>query len=401
MTPRGRAVLALGLVVYVAAWVFGSRALYPVATGMVFAVALAAAWVGVSARAPNVRRHGAARDVVEGDDVTVALEVEATSALSPPTLVAHETPGRLGERRVELVRVARRRFHGGYELSAVPRGRYPFESVRLTVDDPFGLARAEIVQAEPQALVVYPRLVRLEHLFSDGGAHMQDGRRLLLRRRSGFDLHSVREYAQGESLRNVHWRSTAHRGQLMVKELEDAPRDELAVLLDGDAAAVAGDAPDSTFDVAVRAAGSLLHAQVRHSKRCILVVNSAARETQQVASEAGDWRRALELLAAAEPTGTTPAFALLESSGNAAARALELAVVTSRVDARLVDRLVQRALSRHGVSLVYIEPSSFAGRPAAPEPLLLRLHAAGVAVAVVRRGDDLGAALSPSGAAVA
>ena len=176
----------------------------------------------------------------------------------------------------------------------------------------------------------------------------------------------MREYEQGESLRKVHWRSTAHRGQLMVKELEDAPRDEIAVLLDGDAAVVAGEPPETTFDVAVRAAGSILLAHVRRKRRCVLVLNSAAREEQPVGSEAGDWPRALELLAAAEPTGRTPAFALLEAAGGAVARSLELVVVTSRVDAPLVDRLVQRALSRRGVSLVFVEPASFAGRaPAA------------------------------------
>ncbi|HYA08027.1 MAG TPA: DUF58 domain-containing protein [Gaiellaceae bacterium] len=394
MTPRGRAVLALGLFVYVVAWVFGSRALFPVATGLVFAVAFAVGWVRLASRPPYVRRHGAARATVEGDDVRIELEMEATSTLPPPTLVAHEIPGRLGEHRVELVRVARRRFTGRYQLNRVPRGRYPFETVRLTVEDPFALSRAEIVQGEAQALVVYPRLVALERPFFAGGARAQEGRRLLLRRPSGFDLHSVREHTPGESLRNVHWRSTAHRGQLMVKELEDAPRDETAVLLDGEAAAVVGEQPDSTFDTAVRAAGSLLHAQVRRGRRCVLVVNSAAREVQAVASEAGDWQRALEVLAAAEPTATTPAFALLESGVNPAARSLELVVVTSRVDARLVDRLVQRALSRHGVSLVYVEPASFAGRSAPREPLLLRLQAVGIPVAVVRRGADLAAALS-------
>jgi len=401
MTARGRAVLALGLLVYVAAWVFGSRALYPVAAGLLFAVALAVGWVRLSSRAPHVRRHGAVRATIEGDDVRIELDVEPTSALQPPTLVAHEVPGRLGERRVELVRVARRRFTGRYELKRVPRGRFPFETVRLTVEDPFALARAEIVQGEPQALVVYPRLVALERPFFEAAARAQDGRRLLLRRPSGFDLHSVREHAPGESLRNVHWRSTAHRGQLMVKELEDAPRDEAVVLLDGEAAAVSGEQPDSTFDAAVRAAGSLLHAQVRRGRRCVLVVNSAVREVQSVASEAGDWPRALEALAAAEPTATTPAFALLESGASPAARSLELVVVTSRVDARLVDLLVQRALSRHGVSLVYVEPAGFAGRAAKPEPLLLRLQAIGVPVAVVRRGADLAASLSAREAQIA
>ena len=319
--------------------------------------------------------------------------VEPTSAVAPPTLVAHETLGRLGDRRVELARVGRRRFAGGYELRRVPRGRYAFESVRLSVEDPFGLARTEIVQGGAQALVVYPRLVELDRLFSEGGAHAQEGRRLLLRRPTGFELHSVREYEQGESLQKVHWRSTAHRGQLMVKELEDAPRDEIAVLLDGDAAVVTGEPPETTFDVAVRAAGSILLAHVRRKRRCVLVLNSAAREEQPVASESGGWPRALELLAAAEPTGRTPAFALLESAGSAVARSLELVVVTSRVDAPLVDRLVQRALSRRGVSLVFVEPVSFAGRVPEPEPGLLRLQAAGIPVAVVHRGDDLAAAL--------
>jgi uncharacterized protein (DUF58 family) len=383
MTPRGRAVLALGVVVYAAAWTFGSRALYPVATGLVLAVALSVAWVRLSARPPHVRRHGAARDVFEGDDVRIELEVEQTAPLPPPTLVAHERPGRLGERRVELGRVGRGLRAGGYSLLRVPRGRYAFGSVRLTVEDPFGLARAELVQGEPQALVVYPRLVALERLFSEGGAHVQEGRRLLLRRPTGFELHSVREYVRGESLRAVHWRSTAHHGRLMVKELEDAPRDEVAVLLDG---------REPQFDVAVRAAGSILQAHVRRGRRCVLIVNSAAREAQQIVSE-GDWRRALELLAGAEPTASAPAFALLESSGGVVARSLELIVVTSHLDAPLVDRLVQRVLSRRGVSLVYVGERR--------EPLLLRLQAVGIPVAVVRRGDDLAQALGVREARVA
>jgi uncharacterized protein (DUF58 family) len=390
MTSRGRAVLALGLVVYVAAWVFGSRALYPVAIGLVFAVVLAVGWVRLASRPPHVSRHGAARDVVEGDAVRIELEVRAVSTVAPPTLVAHERPGRLGERRVELRRVARGRYAAGYELERVPRGRYAFDAMRLTIEDPFSLARREIVQGEPQALVVYPRLVPLDRLFSEGGAHAQEGRRLLLQRPTGFELHSVREYADGDSLRKVHWRSTARRGQLMVKELEDAPRDEVAVLLDGDATAGGGE----SFEIAVRAAGSILQAHHRRGRRCALVINSALRESQAIATDA-NWRRALEILAAAEPTARTPAFALLQADGGVAARSLELVVVTSRVDVRLVDRLVQRALSRRGVSLVYVEAAP------GPQPQLLRLQAVGIPVAVVRSGDELAAALSLPEARVA
>ena len=175
----------------------------------------------------------------------------------------------------------------------------------------------------------------------------------------------------------------------MVKELEDAPRDELAVLLDAGAGAV----PGASFDVQVRAAGSILDAFVRRGRRTVLVVNSDRRESQRVHSPATDRARAMEVLAAVEPSGATPASALLAEEASPAARALELVVVTSRVEAALVERLVQRALAHRKTSLVYVDAPTFVGAAAAREPSLLRLQASGVAVAVVRAGEDLAAAL--------
>ena len=130
------------------------------------------------------------------------------------------------------------------------------------LEDAFGLQRAEIPLDAPWTLLVYPRLVELDRLFSEGGTYAQDGRRLLLRRPSGFDLHSVRDYEEGESLRKVHWRSTAKRGELMVKELEDAPRDEVAVLLDGEASAVVGESFDVRFVLPARFCSHRLGADV-------------------------------------------------------------------------------------------------------------------------------------------
>ena len=229
----------------------------------------------------------------------------------------------------------------------------------------------------------------MERLFSESGAHAQDGRRLLLRRPSGFDLHSVREYERGESLRKVHWRTTAKRGQLMVKQLEDAPRDEIAVLLDADATAVSG----GSFDVQVRAAGSILRAHAAHGRRAVLAVNSVARPSVRVSSLDGAWLAALGLLAEAQPDGTRPLVELLALESGPASRALETVVVTARLSGALATKLVQRALAAHGVSVVWIDAPSFAGRPTKVEPELLRLQAAGVAVAVVRRGDSLAAVL--------
>jgi uncharacterized protein (DUF58 family) len=274
-------------------------------------------------------------------------------------------------------------------LERVPRGRYVPERSIAAIEDPFGLARSDVEVAGGGALVVYPRLVGLTGLFSESGAHAQDGRRLLLRRPSGFDLHSVREYEQGESLRKVHWASTARRGQLMVKDLEDSPRDEIAVVLDADEGAVAGE----SFDVQVRAAGSILRTHAGRGRRCVLAINGSPSIHVPVASLEGDWLAALEALAAADPAPVRPLVELLAREGGPVARSLELIVVTARVSAALSRKLAQRAQASHGVSLVWVDSASFAGRPTAVEPELLRLQAVGVPIAVVRAGDDLRAAL--------
>jgi uncharacterized protein (DUF58 family) len=388
LTTRGRFILALGLAVYVVAWAFGSKPLYPVATGLLLVVAVSWVWVRLADRPFEVGRGWGDREHVEGDDVPVIAELQPSGNVMPAAITLVERVGRLGEQRHPLRRHGRR-WSVRYKLERLPRGRYSFADVRAELTDAFGLERAVVELPAPGALLVYPRLDRLQRLFSETGARSHDGRRLLLRRPSGFELHSVREYEQGESLRRVHWPSTARRAQLMVKELEDAPRDEIAVLLDADARSVVGE----SFDVQVRAAGSILESFVRRGRRAVLVIDAERREVQRVHAPTADWRRALELLAAVEPTGTTTASRLLADDNGPIARALDLTVVTARLEPALVDRLLQRAVTRRKVSIVYVEAGSFDGALRRAEPGLLRLQAHGVPVAVVRAGDDLAARL--------
>ena len=398
LTSRGRVVLALGGLTYLAAWAFGSRPLYPVALGLVLAVGGAAAWVRLLNRPMTLHRLLSPGARVAGDDVPVRVELEAEGTLPAPSVVVRERIARLGEHEVALER-AGGRLSGAYVLSSVPRGRYPIESSKAVLEDPFGLERAEVEVSHAEALLVYPRLADVDRLFSEAGGQTPGGKRLLLRRMAGYELHSVREYEQGESLRRVHWPSTARRGELMVKELEDSPRDEGAVLLDADASSVVGEPPETTFELQVRVAGSILRAHARKGRRSSLIVNSHARAYQRVHSLETDWERALELLAAVEPNGRVPAATILADESGPAARALELTVVTAALSPRLCDRLLQRTLAHQTAALVFVDPLTFGAAPPDRQDLrtsaqLMRLERAGVPVAVVGRGDDLAAKLT-------
>ena len=393
LTGRGRVALLFGAVLYVAAWAFGAVPLYPVAVGLVLAAGLARTWIQLAARPMRLARgNWGGPERIEGEEVPVDLELAYEGRLLPAQVTVTDRVAKLGEREVVLARRPGRRLRGRYVVSNVPRGRYRFEETRVLLEDPFGLASAELKLGSTGALLVYPRLVELDDLFTETGSQRQEGRRLLLRRASGFDLHSVREWAEGESLRMVHWPATAHRARLMVKELEDAPRDEVAVLLDAAAGVDVGEPPDSSFETQVRAAGSLIWAHARRGKRAALVVNAASVASHGVGLDEAGLRGALEVLAGVEADGRFPASVLLTEEGSRAARALEVIVVTSRVPIDLVERMISRVSHGLAASLVYVDASSWNGG-AAREPGLLRLQAAGVPVAVVRRGDDLGRAL--------
>jgi len=404
LTDRGRWILALGGGIYLAAWAFGSEALYPIALGLVLAVAAAALWVRYLRRPMQLRRKLGKGERLAGDDVTVSVELDEEGVVPSGALVLRERIARLGERETPLVR-RHGRLRGRYTLRRVPRGRYPVEQAQIVIEDPFGLERVSVDLPTGAAILVYPRLVDLDRLFSESGARTPEGRRLLMRRPSGFDLHSVREYEQGESLRRVHWPSTAKRGQLMVKELEDSPRDETAVLLDADSSVVVGEPADSSFELAVRAAGSILKSHASRGRRAALIVNSARPTYQRVHSFDGEWHRALGILAAVEADGHVPAGNMLADEAGPASRAVELTIVTSALSPRLVERLAHRAMAHHGASLVYVDSATFAAgsstgteRRLPPEAaaLILRLQRAGVPVVVLRRGDDLAARLGVS-----
>ena len=86
-------------------------------------------------------------------------------------------------------------------------------------------------------------------------------------RGGGHELHGVREHQPGESLRGVHWPATAHHGRLMVKEPDDPGGDELAIVLDARASGQIGTAADSSFELAVAAAGALAERAHAESRR--------------------------------------------------------------------------------------------------------------------------------------
>ena len=143
LTDRGRWILAFGGAVYLAAWAFGTTALYPIGLGLVLAVAAAALWVRLLNRPMRVNRTLGKGEHLAGDDIPVRIEIDVGGRMPSGALTVVEHIAKFGE--VETVILSRHgRLRGAYILDAVPRGRYPIEAAKAVLEDPFGLERVEI-----------------------------------------------------------------------------------------------------------------------------------------------------------------------------------------------------------------------------------------------------------------
>lgn len=142
------------------------------------------------------------------------------------------------------------------ELFAVPTQRRavivagPAVSVR---GDELGLLRRTVRWNDPVELFVHPRTARLK---PSAAGLVRDLEGEVTKTITDHDIsfHALRAYEPGDPLRNVHWRSSARTGRLMVRQYEETRRSELVLL---QATASAHYADDDEFELAVSIFASL------------------------------------------------------------------------------------------------------------------------------------------------
>lgn len=373
----------LAVCVLVAAWLVGSTALAVLGIGLGLAALLGWAWKSLVLRSLAIERRPLDATPVEGEPLRVEAVLRGRRWLASGL----EWRDRLGALGDYVVQVGPEGV-ASLVVGRVPRGRYALGPGQLVAHDPFGLVRATIELDARASILVRPRVPELDTLFTDSGGWGEGGRQLRIRRASGLEPHGVREYVEGEPLRAVHWPTSARRGELMVRDLEDAPRDSVAVVLDVDAAGAAGPAGDSSLDDAVRAAAGITRAHAARSRRALLVIGAPTPGVHRIRSLGRDWEDALDALAAVEPARATPLRDLVSPRG-VFGTVPELVVVTARPEI-VIDALIARAAVGRSSALVAIDAPTYAGRgPATTSPSLLRLTGAGVPLAVLRRGASL------------
>jgi uncharacterized protein (DUF58 family) len=299
------------------------------------------------------------------------------------------------------------------------RGRYRLGPVRLFSSDPFGLFPMERDLTPTTNVVVYPLTVNL-HQFALPIGILPGGD--ALRRRTHYvttNASGVRDYAPGDSFSRIHWRSTARRNRLIVKEFELDPLADIWLVVDmavfahlvGGAerhvrprgpgevpswllwAQESYELPDSTEEYAVTIAASLAQFFLRKDRAVGLMAYGQSHEIIQPDRGERQLNRILETLAVLRAEGQVPLRDLVGSETKLVARGTTVIVITPSSDESYL--MTARNLARRGLRVVSIllDPESFGGRSSGAMLHQLLLASNSVSY-LVRCGDDLSAALS-------
>ncbi|MEM9800197.1 MAG: DUF58 domain-containing protein [Planctomycetota bacterium] len=138
-----------------------------------------------------------------------------------------------GARAVGEVPVLRGRVERAIEVPPLPRGIHRVESTCVTSTYPLGLLRRRVRVDGPEEIVVFPTPASTAESASRSAED-------LVRDLLGASVHGagdlqpsgLREHRDGDSLRSIHWRASARRGKLVVREWEGGAAQGLEVVLD-------------------------------------------------------------------------------------------------------------------------------------------------------------------------
>jgi uncharacterized protein (DUF58 family) len=208
------------------------------------------------------------------------------------------------------------------------RGLYQFGPTRLHTSDPFGNFSVTITDPAKATLMVMPPVVPLPPLEIIPGGYSGEGRPIPDAPERTVDASSVREYVPGDSMRLVHWKTTARQAKLFVRLFDGTPASDWWILLDLQAESQVGSGGDSTEEHGIILAASLADRGLRAHRGVGLVVNGKTLDWLPPRTGSGQRWEILRRLALASP-GKTSLGEVLEHARPNLGRNASLLIITA------------------------------------------------------------------------
>lgn len=186
-------------------------------------------------RKPVIERIVAER-LSNGDDNHVKLVIQNRYPFKIQATVIDELPEQFQQRDFSMSFYLKpgETKEQQYTLRPFERGEYKFGHVQLFVSSLLGLAERRFAGANEQMVPVYPSFIRMRQyqLHAEAAQTKEAGNRRLRKIGHSMEFEQVKEYVQGDDVRNINWKATARKTSLMVNSYTDEKSQQVYCIVD-------------------------------------------------------------------------------------------------------------------------------------------------------------------------
>jgi uncharacterized protein (DUF58 family) len=250
----GVTVVTATCLVLLAAWNTGFNLLYLVFAGLASFLILSFFLSRANFRGVSVALDGVAA-VHRDEKLPVTAHIENKKRFLPAVALRVEMTQ--GDRNVSALAVkvpAGGVAHARLDLQFSRRGVYPMPPVRVSTGWPFGLTQKELTIETHYEVIVYPRVGAVRPAVLENLAAHRRAPRIV--RGQGDEFFGLRDYADGDDVRQIAWRVSARRRSLVVREFARHTSRHVVIVFDTHLPETAPDLSDD-FEEAVELVASL------------------------------------------------------------------------------------------------------------------------------------------------
>lgn len=298
------------------------------------------------------------------------------------------------------------RYQWNVQTLCLSRGEFRLGGLTLVSGDPFGFFVTPREIKDDKRLLVYPEVMPIKRFelpagLTSGGESQRKRSATVTTNASG-----VRDYVPGDSLNRVHWKSTARKDRLIVKEFEIDPIVDIWLFADFSAQSLVedpsvqringigpvlprgGGLPPSSEEYVATIAASIAQHFINQDRAVGFAAHVPTRRSIQPDRSQRQLRDILEALAVARSLSEYSLGQMLQLETQVFTRGTTLIIVTSSWDPTWIGR-AQRLL-RRGIkpTVVLVDASSF-NSLISSEEMRRALKGAGIPYLLVRKDDSL------------
>jgi uncharacterized protein (DUF58 family) len=321
------------------------------------------------------KRHLSRNRVFFGEEIIYEIEINNRKPLPLPWLqIEDELPERVTflkgktmpttQDRVVLSNIfpvnMYQRVKRRFPIKCLQRGTFIFGPSSIQSGDLFGFFRREKRIETLDYLFVFPRLVPLEKLGIPSRQFFGDIR---LKRHLFQDpvlTAGVRDYVPGDSLKRIHWKSTARLGRLQTRIYEPTTTIDLSLFLDiRTLKAPLWGSNYQLQELGIIATASIAHHALEAGFRVGLYVNQITRFSQGLArvphsQHPDQMMHILETLAQIHQIETTPIAKFIRNESSSLPWGSTLVVISAQPMEELRDALLYLKRAGRSVALIKV-----------------------------------------------